>query len=107
MGNAETGQAWGPIGAAVWGINGNKAYMAAPTDGDATWVTAAADGTLQCDVLYRNDGDGILFRGLGVAGNDGFLVYLSTTHIHLLVPGFGSQLGIGVSAHTSGTTYTI
>lgn len=107
MGNADTGQTWVPV-SSTWGISGNKAYIPTPANDKATWLNAGiSDGVITCYLTYQDPGDGILFRGLGVANNDGFLCYLSNTNIVLVNPGFGANLIVTPLTHTPGVTYKL
>lgn len=106
MGNTETGQAWSPI-SSTWGISSNKAYEPSPGNGDAVFVNAGySNVTFISDMLWEDAGDGVMFRALGSAANDGFLFYLhSNQSAQLLVPGFGTALFNVAQTVVAGTTY--
>ena len=66
MGNATSGQAWATLGSAVWGINGNQAYLVSPTsaneyaaidggvyNGTVQATIAAYDGSFTQSLLFR------------------------------------------------------
>jgi hypothetical protein len=108
LGAAESGQTYTFFGGGVWGISSNRAYMSTATNGGVAYAnTGIANGTITCDVEFRANGDGIMFRGIGASLNDGWLCYLATGSIQLLVPGFGSAAINAASTHTVGVTYQI